>query len=326
MSSDSSVKKTSPKGVILLLLTALIWGSSFVAQSVGMEKIGAFTFNGIRTLLGAAVLLPYIIIKDRADARKMTEEELKEKQEKKKRTRLVGIPVSLVFFIAANLQQLAFYYSTAGKIAFVTSLYMFFVPIIGLFIGKKVPLLTWICVVMGFAGLYFLCIDPKDIGNINKGDLLALACAFFFAVHIRLIERYAGETDGVRLSAMQFLVAGSLTCIFMFIFEKPEPHDIFAARVPILYAGIMSCGLAYTFQIAGQKYTEATIASLLLCMESVFAVLAAGIILYESLSGREIIGCVIMFAAVILSQLSELSLFNHGNTEGPRSEADRNDG
>ena len=298
--------KTSPKGVIMLMLTALIWGSSFVAQSVGMEKIEAFTFNGIRTLLGATFLLPFIVVRERAAAKKMSEQEKKEKKEINKRTWLAGIPISIVFFIACNFQQFAFYYSTAGKIAFVTALYMFFVPILGLFIGKKVRVLTWLSVVMGFVGLYFLCVNPDDLKDINKGDLLALICAFFYAIHILLLERNAEKIDGIRLSAIQLLLSGTVTCVLMFIFENPDISAIKTAAVPIMYAGIMSCGVAYTFQIIGQKYCEATIASLILCMESVFAVLAAALLLHETLSGREITGCVVMFAAVILSQVAEI--------------------
>ena len=299
-------KKTSPKGVIMLMLTALIWGSSFVAQSVGMEKIQAFTFNGIRTLLGAAFLLPFVLLKNRYEAKKMTEEQKTEKKKRNVKTMLAGVPIGIVFFVAGNFQQFAFYYSTAGKIAFVTALYMFFVPILGFFIGKRIPALTWLSVVMGFVGLYFLCVNPEDFTDINKGDLLALACAFFYAIHILLVEKTSGDTDGVLLSCTQFLVSGTLTFVLMCVFETPKLSEIKAAALPIAYAGIMSCGLAYTFQIIGQKYTEATIASLLMCLESVFAVLAAAVILGERLSGREVTGCAIMFAAVILSQVAEI--------------------
>ena len=181
---------------------------------------------------------------------------------------------------------------------------MFFVPIIGLFIKKRVPILTWICVVFGFVGLYFLCVTPDQLSNINKRDILALICAFFYSIHILCVEKFAREVDGTLLSCLQFFVGGGISLIMMFIFETPVISDILAAGKPLLYSGIMSCGIAYTLQIIGQKYTEATIASLLMCMESVFAVLSSAIVLDEYLTRREIIGCTIMFVAIIISQIS----------------------
>ena len=216
-----------------------------------------------------------------------------------------GVLLGVIFCVASNIQQHAFAYTSAGKIAFITALYIFFVPLLGLFVKKRTPLLTWLCVLMGFAGLYFLCVDPKDMGEFNKGDLLAIGCAAVFALHILTIERFTAKGDGLRLSAMQFLVGGALSGIAMFIFETPKLSGILDAAIPLLYAGIMSCGVAYTLQIIGQKYTEATVASLILCMESVFGVLTAAVILGERLSVREIIGCVIMFGAIILSQFSQ---------------------
>lgn len=301
-------QKTQWKGVVMLMLTALIWGSSFVAQSVGMESVEAFTFNGIRTLMGAAVLLPFILIRDKLQGKTMTEEQIKQRKAMDKKTVRSGLILGVVFCAACNFQQFAFEYSTSGKIAFITALYMFFVPLFGLVLKKRVPWLTWVCVVFGFVGLYFLCIGPDGLGGVNRGDIRAFICAIFYAVHILMIEKFAPDVDGIKLSFVQFLVSGVITCILMFIFETPQMGAIASAIVPLLYSGIMSCGLAYTFQIVGQKYTEATIASLIMCMESVFAVLAGALLLHELLSGREIVGCVIMFAAIILSQLSEIIL------------------
>ncbi len=305
MSGTQLKQKTQWKGVIMLLLTALIWGSSFVAQSVGMESVEGFTFNGIRTLMGAIVLLPFILVRDRIQGKNMTAEQIQQRKVLNKKTIRCGVILGVVFCAAGNFQQFAFEYSTSGKIAFITSLYMFFVPLFGLVLKKRVTVLTWICVVFGFVGLYFLCIDPSDLGAINRGDFRAFICSILFAVHILLIEKFAPDVDGVKLSCVQFFVSGTISCVLMFVFENPQISAIMTAIVPILYAGIMSCGLAYTFQIVGQKYTEATVASLIMCMESVFAVLAAAVILHETLSGREIIGCVVMFAAIILSELSE---------------------
>ena len=298
-------KKTQLKGVLMLLLTALVWGSSFVAQSVGMEQVDAFTFNGIRTLMGAAVLLPFIVVRDRLQTRKMTAQQRLEQKKANKRVMRYGCILGAVFCAASNLQQFAFYDSTAGKIAFITALYMFFVPLLGLFLGKKVPWMTWLCVLTGFVGLGFLCIDPCQASAINKGDLLTLLCAVFYAVHILLIERFVAHEDGLKLSCVQFAVSGTISCILMFVFEQPRWEAVQAALVPLLYSGVMSCGLAYTFQILGQKYTEATLASLIMCLEPVFGVLSAALILQQTLSGREILGCVLMFAAIIVLQLWE---------------------
>ena len=298
------MQKTQFKGVFLLLLTAFIWGVAFVAQSEGMEHIDAFTFSGIRMIFGVCVLLPFIVIRD-----KMANKKLPAQQKKKlfdKKLLVCGSLLGVVFFFACNLQQFSFYHSSAGKIAFITALYMFFVPVFGLFFKKRVPWLTWLCVGFGFVGLWFLCIDPNNLGSVNVGDLLAMGCAVFFAVQILMIEKFAPDVDGVKLSCMQFLVAGTMSCICMFVFETPDLASIGNAIVPLLYAGVMSCGIAYTLQIVGQKFTESTIASLIMCMESVFAVLAAALVLGEVLTAREVIGCVVMFVAIILSQLSEM--------------------
>lgn len=303
--SEMVKQKTQWKGVVMLMLTALIWGSSFVAQSVGMESVEAFTFNGIRTLMGAVVLLPFILIRDKVQAKNMTAEQIKQRKVNDKKVFRYGLILGAVFCAACNFQQFAFEYSTSGKIAFITALYMFFVPLFGLFLKKRVPWLTWVCVLAGFVGLYFLSIGPGGLGSINRGDIRAFICAIFYAVHILLIEKFAPDVDGIKLSCMQFVVSGVITCILMFIFETPQMSAILSAIVPLLYSGIMSCGLAYTFQIVGQKYTEATVASLIMCMESVFAVLAGAVILHELLTGREIVGCIIMFVAIIVSELSE---------------------
>jgi len=298
-------QKTQLKGVIMLLLTAFVWGISFVAQSVGMEDVEAFTFNGIRTLMGAAVLLPIILLRDKKETRGMETEQVAARRQADQKTVRYGIVLGVVLCAASNFQQFAFYDSTSGKIAFITAFYMFFVPLFGLFLRKRVPLLTWICVAFGVVGLFFLCIDPSSPAGINRGDALALCCSVIYAVHILLIEKFAPDADGIKLSCVQFIVSGIISCILMFIFESPDLAAIGTAIVPLLYSGIMSCGLAYTFQIVGQKYTEATVASLLMCLESVFGVLCGAIILHEVLTPAEIVGCVIMFAAIILSQLSD---------------------
>ena len=287
------MRKTTPKGIILLLITAIVWGSSFVAQEIGMKSIDAFTFTGIRTALGAVALLPVVLIVNKGmDLRKST---LK-----------MGMLLGIVFSIAQNFQQFAFYYSTSGKIAFITAFYMFFVPLFSVFLGKKIKLLTWLSIFMGLAGLFLLCINPSDMTKINIGDILALICAVFYAVQIMLIDKFLEkDVSGVQLSFMQFVVAALISIVAMFIFEHPIIADIKTAAPSLLYSGIMSCGVAYTFQIIGQKHANPVVASLLMCMESVFAVIAAALVLHQGMSFREGAGCVIMFAAIIISQLSE---------------------
>ena len=301
------MRKTTPKGIIFLLITAIIWGSSFVAQEIGMKSIDAFTFTGIRTTLGAIFLLPIVLI-------------LNKGLDLRKNTLVSGLILGVVFSVAQNFQQFAFYYSTSGKIAFITAFYMFFVPLFSVFLGKKIKLLTWLSILMGLVGLFFLCINPSDLTSINLGDLLALACAVFYAVQIMMIDRFLEkDINGVQLSFMQFAVAAVISIAAMFIFEHPVMADIKAAAPSLLYSGIMSCGIAYTFQIVGQKHANPVVASLLMCMESVFAVIAAAVVLHQGMSLREGIGCAIMFAAIILSQLSES--LSRRPAEGPLTQA-----
>lgn len=300
--------KTSFKGVFILLMTALIWGTSFLAQRFGTDSgVEPFTFQGIRTLMGAMVLVPFILIRDKASAKSMTEQQLAERKKTNKKAVIYGSIVGVVLCAAINLQQWAFVAEpSAGKIAFITAMYMFFVPIFGLFFKKRVPLLTWLCVVVSFVGLYFLCIKEEGFGGVNAGDLLAFGCAIFFCIQILLLEKFAPDCDGIKLSCVQFFVAGLISIILMFIFDSPKPEALKAAIGPLLYSGIMSCGIAYTLQVVGQKYCEATIASLLMCMESVFAVLAEALVIHRIPGSWEILGCVIMFAAIIISQLSDI--------------------
>ncbi len=286
------MKSKSAKGYLLLLTTAVIWGFSFVAQSVGMESVQAFTYNGIRTLMGALALLCVILIKDKCF-------------KIDKDTLIHGSIMGLIFFFASNLQQFAFYYSTAGKIAFITAMYIFFVPILSIIFKKKVHPLILCCVLISIIGLYFLCIPGGSRFEINKGDLLALCCAVFFSFHIMSIDKFSPMHDGLKLSCTQFFVAGSISVICMYLFETPTMEAVSSASIPLLYSGIMSCGVAYTLQILGQKNTNPTIASILMCLESVFAVIAAAIIIKEIPTLRETIGCIIMFIAIILSQIIE---------------------
>ena len=288
------MRKTTPKGIILLLITAVIWGSSFVSQSIGIKSVDAFTFMAVRTILGTLVLLPVVLFMNSGFG------------SFDKKTVRSGLILGAVFAVAQNLQQFAFYYSTSRKIAFLTALYMFFVPLLGLFLKKKILPLTWVSIFIALIGLFLLCANPDDFTSINKGDVFAIACAVVYAVQIMLIDKYSGENvNGINLSFMEFLTAAVLTSVMMFIFESPTVEGIKAAAPALLYSGIMSSGIAYTLQIAGQKYASPVVASLLMCLESVFAAIAGWLILHETLTNKEAAGCIIMFAAIIISQVSE---------------------
>ncbi|MBQ3085983.1 MAG: DMT family transporter [Clostridia bacterium] len=293
-------------GPLMLLLTALLWGIAFVAQSVGTEQAGPLTFNGVRTIIGAVCVLPVALFFRRKNEKKLTVP--KTEEEKKEDNRILlkaGVLCGLVLFCATNLQNLAFEYTDAGKIAFITSLYMLFVPVFGLvFLRKKVRAILWPCCAVGLLGMFLLCMGEAAHG-INKGDVLTLACSVVFAVHILVVDRYVDRVDPVMMSCIQFFVAGTLTVICAFILEEPSIAGIRACIGAILYAGICSSAIAYTLQIVGQKYTEATVATILLSMESVFGAISSAIILHETMTVREVIGCALMFVAIIVSQLPE---------------------
>lgn len=292
------MKTGQMRNSLLLLLTAFIWGAAFVAQSVGGEAVGCFTFNGVRSLIGALVLLPVIWL---MDAKK--KEELKEKEDQK--TLITGgICCGVMLCIASNFQQFGISFTTVGKAGFITAMYILIVPILGLFMKKKPGLQVWLGVVLAVMGLYLLCMTSESF-SLSKGDFLVLICAGFFSLHILIIDYFSPKVDGVRMSCIQFLVCGILSMVMAFIFETPEFSAILSGWLPILYAGVLSCGVAYTLQIVGQKNMDPTVASLILSLESVFSVLAGWLILDQTLSLRELFGCVLMFLAIILAQLPQ---------------------
>ena len=288
------------KNSLLLLLTATIWGVAFVAQSVGMDYVGGFTFNMARSLIGSAVLLPVIWFMGRNSSKKA-----EEAQGSSSRKDLLwgGLACGILMCLASNFQQFGIKYTTVGKAGFITACYIVLVPILGLFLKKKCSPFIWLAVAMSVAGLYLLCIT--DGFSIGKGDILVLICAVLFSFFFLVIDYYSPKVDGVKLSCIQFLVCGILSGIPALIFEKPEMCAVLTAWQPILYAGVMSCGVAYTLQIIGQKNMNPTVASLILSLESCISVLAGWVILGQQLSAREIAGCVIMFVAIILAQLPQ---------------------
>ena len=295
-------KQTIPlKNSLILLLTATIWGVAFVAQSVGMDYVGGFTFNAVRSIIGSIVLLPVILFLDRQKTPAVRTEE--EKKSGQKTLLMGGIACGICLCLASNFQQFGIKYTTVGKAGFITACYIVIVPILGLFLKKKCSPYIWGAVVMALIGLYLLCIT--DGFSIGKGDILVMICEVLFSLHILVIDYFSPKVDGVKMSCIQFLVCGILSGIPALIFENPQISSILAAWQPILYAGVMSCGVAYTLQIVGQKNMNPTVASLILSLESCISVLAGWIILGQSMSRKEILGCVIMFAAIILAQLPE---------------------
>lgn len=291
---------------IMLLITAIIWGSAFVAQKAG-AVLEPFTYNGIRMLIGGLVLIPVIfafskINKPDPSTLKKTEAE---KQAEKKVLILGGISCGVILCIASTLQQFGLYFDTdAGKAGFITSLYIVIVPVLGLFLRKKVRPLIWGCVALGAVGFYLLTMAGKGSGfTLTTGDLFVLVCSVAFSCHILIIDHFSPKCDGIKLSCIQFLTAGIIGIICMFIFETPVWADILDCWLPIMYTGVMSSGIAYTLQVLGQKHAEPTVASLIMSLESVFAVLFGVLLLGESFRFIEIVGCIVIFTAVVLAQL-----------------------
>lgn len=285
---------------VMLVLTALIWGSAFVAQSVGMDYLGPFTFNGIRSLLGGLVLLPVIWFMGK---RKAKVQEPIEKKEDKKTLLIGGVCCGIALTAGSSLQQIGLMYTSAGKAGFITALYILIVPVMGLLLGKKAGGKTWLGVGLAVIGMYFLCM--KEGFSISKGDFMVLLCAVAFSIHILVIDYFSPKVDGVKLSCIQFFVCGVICIVPALLTEQPVLLQILEAKVPLLYAGVMSCGVAYTMQVVAQKNTDPTVASLILSLESVFAALTGWLLIGEKLTPKELFGCVLVFAAIIMAQLPE---------------------
>ena len=287
------------KGGLSLFAATLIWGSAFVAQSVGMERIGPFTFQAIRCALAVLFLFPLsFLLEFRNGGPRATVSRWKSKTLWK-----AGLICGCALFVAASLQQVGLVYTDAGKAGFLTAMYIVLVPIFGLFLGRKVTKSAVFSIVLAVMGLYLL--SCLGVSRINVGDLLLMGCAMGYAVQILCVDRFASDIDGLRLNCIQALVAAVLSVPFMVFTEEVNLSDILACTLPLLYAGVMSMGVAYTLQIVGQQHMDPTGASLIMSLESVVAVLSGWLILKETMSGPEILGCCLVFAAVILSQLPD---------------------
>ncbi len=300
-----SMKNTKLKGNMILLLTAFIWGLSFIAQSKGVEEVSSVAFNGIRSLLGAMVLIPVILCLDAGKKKKGDTV-----QGFDKTVWIGGILCGTLLFAATALQTEGMVYTSPGKSGFITALYMVIVPIIGLFMGKKPRPVIAISVMIAVCGLYLMCIN--DSLHINIGDVMTAICAFIFAGHILVIDYFSPKVDGVKLAMIQFLVCGIINLVWMLFDGIPSAESLMNCWGSIAYSGFLSCGVAYTLQIVGQKYTDPTSASILMSLESVFATLATVVLIslgWELTGGaltlKEITGCVLMFIAILLIQLPE---------------------
>ena len=290
-------KKNKLQGSIFLLLGTVIWGFSFIAQSVGMAQMGPFAFQSIRCLLAVLFLLPITLAFDRGDWRAS--------MQKWKNPQLwwVGLICGCALFAAATLQQLGLLYTDAGKAGFLTAMYIVLVPIIGLFRRKKPNRAALFSVALAVVGLYLL--SCMGAAGINRGDLLLLGCALAFSVQINCIDALAGSLDGIRLNCIQCLVVAVLSAPFALALETVRLENILACWLPLAYAGILTMGVAYTLQILGQKRLEPTTASLIMSLESVFAALGGWLILHETMTPWETLGSCLVFTAVVVSQLPD---------------------
>lgn len=294
-------------GNLMLFTTAFIWGTAFVAQRVGMDHIEPFTFSASRYLLATAVLIPIILILDKRSEKTAraagTYRELSPEEKKaENRSILFGGGIcGIILFVASSFQQVGLVYTTAGKAGFITALYIVLVPIFGLLLHKKTTWLVWAGVALSTVGLYLLCV--KEDFSIAFGDFLVFVCAIFFSWHILACDHFTAHSNPVKLSCVQFAVCFVLATITAAIFENPSWAGIVECTIPIIYCGVFSAGVGYTLQMVAQKDTDPTVASLLLSLESVFGALGGFVILNELLTAKELLGCVVMFAAVVLAQV-----------------------
>lgn len=282
----------------MLWLTALIWGFAFVAQRAGMEHIGPFMFNGLRFLLGSLSLIPLIIILKQKEVSGIFSGNLVKG----------GMAAGLVLFTAASLQQAGMVYTTAGKAGFITGLYVVLVPLLGLFIGQKTGKNLWIGAIIAVCGLFLLTFSGKWL--IGKGDLLVLLSAFFWAVHVQLINKLVRKLPALPLAAFQFAVCGAMSLAASFIFETTHPENVQRAAIPLLYGGLLSVGVAYTLQVVAQRHVHPAYASIILSFETVFAAVGGWLILSESFTTRNLAGCLLMLGGIVVVQLRDFRFKN----------------
>ncbi len=288
------MKRSQKTGALLLAAASVLWGSTFVAQSVGMRYMGPYTYIFARNVVGVAVLLVFLAVTGR----------LREKAENPKALWLGGFLIGTALFAASAFQQTGMLTTSVGKSGFLTALYLVLVPVFGLVLGRRVTRRVGLSIALAVLGMYFMCITREDL-YISSGDVFMLLCAAVFSVQIMLVSHYGRLTDGVKLSCLEFFFCAAEAGVFMLLFEQPRMQNVLAGWLPVLYAGVISNGIAYTFQILGQRSVPDAVASILMSMESVFALLAGWVVLHQMLSPRELGGAALIFAAVLLSQLPE---------------------
>lgn len=299
------MKKSSAGGALLLTLGAFIWGTAFVAQSMGMDYVGPCAFNGARSFIGSAALLPVIFAADKLRAAKGPGPAGDSVNSWSNPVLLKGGALCGLFLTVASLfQQAGLQYTTAGKAGFLTSLYIVIVPVLGIFLGRKGGVKLWLAVALALVGAFLLSVAGEAL-SIQMGDALELCCALFFSFHILVIDKFSPQVDGIKLSCVQFAVAGLLSTAVAVLFERDSFTwpGLLASWGPLLYTGVLSSGVAYTLQIIAQKRLEPAAASLIMSLESVFAVLSGWLILSQPMSFRELLGCGLVFSGVILAQL-----------------------
>ncbi|MCR5330492.1 MAG: DMT family transporter [Lachnospiraceae bacterium] len=301
---------------LLIVLAAFIWGSAFVAQSVGMDYIGPFMFNAFRFTIGGIVLIPVVLIFKKKNPEKPTVSASGNipfaSLSDTKRLIVCGIICGIILCTASSFQQVGIQYTTPGKSGFITSLYVIMVPLFGLFSKEKPGFIMWIGALISMVGMYLLCVSESL--SLNKGDILTFFCAVFFAIHIIVIGKFAPYTDGIKLSCIQFFTAGVISSVIAPIVENLNVEMLPNAIIPILYAGVLSCGVAFTLQTVAQQKVNPVLCSLLFSLESVFSVLTSWLILHERLTAKEIAGCILVFAAVVLVQTAPLLYSRSDNT------------
>lgn len=282
------MKSTQLKSSLLLFICASIWGVAFVAQSEGMKYIGPFSFTCIRNIMGAVVLLPLALFS-------------KEKSESGKSLVTAGVLCGIALGLASCLQQYGIQYTTTGKAGFVTALYIIMIPIAELFFKKKSGIFIWAAVILALIGVYLLCI--KEGFSVNKGDVYIFFCAIVFTIQMLLVAHFSPKLNAFRFACIEFAAAGLFSAIPMLFTETLSVSAVTDAAIPLLYTGIMSSGVGYTLQIIGQKKLNPTVAALIMSMESCISAIAGWLLLSQALSAKEIIGCIIMFAAIVLAQI-----------------------
>ena len=288
------------RGNLLLFIAAFIWGTAFVGQRVGVETLHGCTFNGIRSLIGSAALVPVILFMD-ANARKKNTY----KKDNPKLLIFGGIVCGVFLFIASTAQTVALVDADEGKAGFMTAMYLVIVPVLGLFAGKRIRPAILISVVLSAVGLYLLCVDKGTRFTFDRSEMLLLLCAFVFALHILAADYFSPRVNGVKLSCLQFLVVGLISLVYIVFVDRPSMDDVLKCTIPLLYLGVMSSGVAYTLQLVAQKDTEPATASIIMSMESLFALLAGALFSQTMPSMRAIGGCAFMMAAIILVQLPQ---------------------